>query len=1121
MLTGTSLFEFCVRIYLIRLIYASLELHKFASIARLASKFPFIPHRRIPFAMSEKSAGEDGAIREVQREDERMLDVVIPIGVLIPTAPSSPPIPSASAPSQARKRNGPSQMKLILEEDRREGRNSIYGECKICNTYYTIVKKHACKLKNLCVPTKDSKPVTSYTSEKAFLSSSLATETKVEVLQWIRARVENQHAIKYLASYCMHGFIIHQLQRVSFDTIERDINERLASEVGLLLHVNQSSIRTTLSLCGANPNKSQNMADPIRMYYKNIFSKRVDNITSQLKSAEYLAATSLQACAVELKTSFQNMMEAQLWRKTKYWSRLELEDILAHDDMIPFAFLRSSSVLNTIKYWLATYLWCDRHLEFTATNLQTEVEAREFFINHMKKGKATKKYCIEVEHIIGWDALWTRMYPRFVKYIQTTLFTLEWSFVARAAANRKWNKEHPNEKVKEEDMPSKVASLRCVWLYAILKRLEQIEEAHLTHEGRSRSRGTNSNKVSSSRVKLYHLFPLTGFVPAHIEVDEKMLMAMDKYFYDEKLHLMKNMNADDPRKSIALPPPTDKSWRRYFNRPDKFWFDASTKRSCSCISTDGFGASFLKGVVKMIAIQTVERAPFIRGSIKRKSTPVDPIPTRASRLPYHTSETLESLEAKNVVGIAAIDLNRKNFMVLVFRMIEFLIESNNSRVTDAARSGEVNTRDSKDKKVKISKAEYKHVRGITRAQQERSRLAINKFSTANDAQVFLCPPSIKGTSTDLIEAWKTFMNAEDRMWKCLEFYRHRRFREMRMESYANEQKLWVYIQDKIYRELSTAEVPLHNPRLSQKARRDEDGALVAPTKNRLMIALGDGGFAHNSKGHITMPSGSKFFDRLEYLNEYVRWVDEFNTSKCCSSCGEVTEGAGTVKKERGKKNSTNECDGCTVIIPPAPPDPPPPELDGRHHSSRPRWTKISATSDSSSTLCRYPKAHIPRSLTQCSYLSSPSARASQTAELITVDSSISIERRWGLRVCFSQQCRNRIWCRDVNADKNMLHRVGMHLTYGTIPQHLQREEAEPDEPTIEVDQRPKTKRRKTAAATTAATSIRPNHNQLIGLANTLVPSEASNPPFTAHTVSMRLRARVHAYLRAGSSIVAS
>jgi hypothetical protein len=44
--------------------------------------------------MSEKSAGEDGAIREGQREDERMLDVVIPIGVLIQTASSISPIPT-------------------------------------------------------------------------------------------------------------------------------------------------------------------------------------------------------------------------------------------------------------------------------------------------------------------------------------------------------------------------------------------------------------------------------------------------------------------------------------------------------------------------------------------------------------------------------------------------------------------------------------------------------------------------------------------------------------------------------------------------------------------------------------------------------------------------------------------------------------------------------------------------------------------------------------------------------------------------------------------------------------------------------------------------------------------
>ena len=36
-------------------------------------------------------------------------------------------------------------------------------------------------------------------------------------------------------------------------------------------------------------------------------------------------------------------------------------------------------------------------------------------------------------------------------------------------------------------------------------------------------------------------------------------------------------------------------------------------------------------------------------------------------------------------------------------------------------------------------------------------------------------------------------------------------------------------------------------------------------------------------------------------------------------------------------------------------------------------------------------------------------------------------RPWGLRVCTSSQCRQRVWDRDVNADLNMIRRTGNYL----------------------------------------------------------------------------------------------
>lgn len=46
----------------------------------------------------------------------------------------------------------------------------------------------------------------------------------------------------------------------------------------------------------------------------------------------------------------------------------------------------------------------------------------------------------------------------------------------------------------------------------------------------------------------------------------------------------------------------------------------------------------------------------------------------------------------------------------------------------------------------------------------------------------------------------------------------------------------------------------------------------------------DAGFKHNSRGHISMSANKAIFVAFKKVRESIYYVDEYNTSKCCSSC---------------------------------------------------------------------------------------------------------------------------------------------------------------------------------------------------------------------------------------------
>ncbi|KAL2918420.1 hypothetical protein HK105_201820 [Polyrhizophydium stewartii] len=97
-----------------------------------------------------------------------------------------------------------------------------------------------------------------------------------------------------------------------------------------------------------------------------------------------------------------------------------------------------------------------------------------------------------------------------------------------------------------------------------------------------------------------------------------------------------------------------------------------------------------------------------------------------------------------------------------------------------------------------------------------------------------------------------------------------------MESFSAKQKWPIHVQDRIYDAIQRLR-PDWNVRNPRKCR-DQDNP-------RILFAVGDGNFKHNSAGHITMPTATPLFESFRALGEAVYWVDEYNTSKCCSRCG--------------------------------------------------------------------------------------------------------------------------------------------------------------------------------------------------------------------------------------------
>jgi hypothetical protein len=194
------------------------------------------------------------------------------------------------------------------------------------------------------------------------------------------------------------------------------------------------------------------------------------------------------------------------------------------------------------------------------------------------------------------------------------------------------------------------------------------------------------------------------------------------------------------------------------------------------------------------------------------------------------------------------------------------------------------------------------------------------------------------------------------------------------------------------------------------------------TGKRLLIVLGDGSFAHNSRGHVTMPSSQRMFDGLTALGELVRWVDEHRSSKCCSSCGDEMEAAFIAKHACDSIATTNT-------------------INRMRRSDRVQKQALRRCGELGKIFVAAPVS-LPRAQQQEEEVKSQTTTYYRRTAVLGSSDRLSrgsssggtgILKPWALRHC--QTC-DRLWDRDRNACPNLLARVRWLLSQPDIGRRL-------------------------------------------------------------------------------------
>jgi hypothetical protein len=332
-------------------------------------------------------------------------------------------------------------------------------------------------------------------------------------------------------------------------------------------------------------------------------------------------------------------------------------------------------------------------------------------------------------------------------------------------------------KINKTSSVEKKANLQLQWLYWMQSRLLKLKRLN--------------SEVVHLKVKKFALFPVTGFIPTHMPIDENAMRVFSK---------------DDQLKDV------------FRNKPANFWEKKGVK--CTRVTTDGVSITFTR--------QKQEIDP----TIKRTCIP---------KIGRYVDDCKMDV-MNDVDGVITIDLNRRNFGMIVYTPKQDVLHAQLQKPI-------------LHKKLSISVKTWRRLRGIDISRRRLQRIEKEGEYFQQHKKDLL---GVKFVSAD---DFHTSMSKLDPHLKSfLELYKARSLRKAKMESYSLKQNLFKRLKEYIFEKLE-----------------------VVP--ERTLIVLGDGGFAHNSKGHDAMPQGSVLFSAWEKVGLKICYIDEFRTSKCCSLCG--------------------------------------------------------------------------------------------------------------------------------------------------------------------------------------------------------------------------------------------
>ncbi|KAL2915475.1 hypothetical protein HK105_205091 [Polyrhizophydium stewartii] len=718
---------------------------------------------------------------------------------------------------------------------------------------------------------------------------SLATQGRRP--DYIRARLggaaEALQRTVHIASLAVNAYIAEAFEQVNLDNIGKHLEPTEQTEQTDPFVLGSHEIRSLLRLCPRSPSlqvlKGKSF---VHTFYEEHLKHRLDPLRAELADHQGLSKM-LDYIAITMATNLRVMTSTTFSSRIRAWVRARLNALVSHYlghlaivTIYPTRKARDASVEQVVSHamgWIGPR-FLDKKAPFREISDATRTTFSAYMDTRFRIKDARFK---DSSAPIDWKSVWAALNSKVLDYF-VPIHAFE-RIVAEKQRDRPKNDEASKKTYLNDDW---VASRRLMILRAVLRDVEVLE-TEIQNKFRSENPGT---RQQPPQLKKWALAPVAGYVPGSFR------------FPDETLQIFANEYSSSRRNEVKL------KFDDFFS-PNLFVKHGETLKT-----------------TRRLVIKRFLVSDGISTSIMSEYVPRDPEngPKKAAILEHHddpdnifNAPDLQQLLDRNIRFLCTIDFNRKNYLVL--RIAPLDESSEYTKVKPTSKRGRKLVRDGVIF-LKISKKEYKQVRCISRYNRIREQLEDQERCQRKlhrQMDIFADPPSIKGTSVQLVWNRIAFLaetdttqadttqadttqadttqpnarkpNAQEtkatssesagkgcRFGMLMQFYARHVFRRLRMESFSAKQKWPTHMQDRIYDTIQRLrpDWKVRNPRKC----RDQDNP-------RILFAVGDGNFKHNSAGHITMPTATPLFESFRALGEAVYWVDEYNTSKCCSRCG--------------------------------------------------------------------------------------------------------------------------------------------------------------------------------------------------------------------------------------------